>query len=241
MSSFQVTTPNVRLGSVKPGSSTEVTHMVANVTGGVRRGSYSVVTKDEGTANWYKIKGETSSEFAPNASKPVTVIVSPPAAAQPKDGYRFHLVVGIEPQADVEFDNGPDVTFDLSAAKRSFPWLYVILGIVLVVVIAALVAFFFRPRPAPPPPGVTVPADLTGKTAFQAASEMSGLGMPIAQIRTCGGGPTVTSTDPAAGQTVAQGGILTLRLGLCLRPFPHATINPDWFIHHPIQVVTPSH
>jgi hypothetical protein len=210
MSSFQVTTPKVQLGTVKPGDSVEVSHTVTNITAGVRRGSFSVVTKDEGSSKWYSIKGgESSFEFAPNASKVVTVVVAPPASATPKDGYRFHLVVGIEPQADVDFDNGPDVTYAVATAKRSFPWIWIVVAIAVVAVIAALVWFLFRPH------GVVVPPDLSGKTVISAAQELSGLGVPVDHILTCGSGSVVTSTAPAAGQMLASGSNITLRLGFC--------------------------
>lgn len=210
MSSFQVTTPKVQLGTVKPGESVEVSHTVTNITGGVRRGSFSVVTKDDGTSKWYSIKGsESSFEFAPNASKVVTVVVAPPASATPKDGYRFHLVVGIEPQADVDFDNGPDVTYAVATAKRSFPWIWIVVAIAVVAIVAALVWFLFRPH------GVVVPADLNGKSTLGAAQELSSLGVPVDNIRTCGSGSVITSTAPAAGQMLASGSNITLRLGPC--------------------------
>ncbi|HEY1656502.1 MAG TPA: hypothetical protein VGF86_15475 [Candidatus Tumulicola sp.] len=232
MASFQVTTPNVQLGTLKAGASVEVTHMVANITGGVRRGSYSVVTRDEGTAGWYSIKGETSSEFSANASKPVTVVIAPPASAPPKDGYRFHLVVGIEPQADVEFDNGPDVTFGVAAGKRPFPWLYVVLGIIVLAIVIGIGVYFWRrptpsptPTPTPSPVGIVIPSDLLNKSAFAVAAEMNGLGVPISRIQTCGSGSVVTYTAPAATQVLVPGATLSLHLGLCLFKEPYRAIN----------------
>ena len=222
MSSFQVTTPKVQLGTVKPGESVEVSHTVTNITGGVRRGSFSVVTKDEGTSKWYSIKGgESSFEFAANASKVVTVVVAPPAAAAPKDGYRFHLVAGIEPQADVDFDNGPDVTYAVATAKRGFPWLWIVVAIAVVAAVAVLVWFLFRPQ------GVVVPADLSGKSVLSAAQELSGIGVPVDHILTCGSGSAVTSSAPAAGQVLAPGSNITLRLGICLVRYQPQHLPPD--------------
>ncbi|MFZ1018191.1 MAG: PASTA domain-containing protein [Candidatus Cybelea sp.] len=221
MSSFQVTTPKVQLGTVKPGESVEVSHTVTNITAGVRRGSFSVVTKDEGASKWYSIKGgESSFEFAPNASKVVTVVVAPPASATPKDGYRFHLVAGIEPQADVDFDNGPDVTYAVATAKRSFPWIWIVVAIAVVAIVAALVWFLFRPR------GIVVPTDLSGKSVIAAAQELSSLGVPVDNIRTCGAGSVVSSSVPVGGQMLPSGSNITLHLGTCFIYNPILRLNP---------------
>ena len=223
MSSFQVTTPNARLRSLKPGESIEVPYSVANISGGSRRGSFSVKTKDDGTAGWYAIKGAPASDFAPGANQQVTVVVSPPPNAPPKDGYAFHLFVGLSGQEDTDFTDGPEVTYAVAAAEhKTFPWWIVAAAVVLIALVGGVVYFVTRPAG-----GTVVPSDVIGATPFAVAQEMGGLGVAADRITiSCGvdtaAGVTVTSTQPPPGQLLAPNATMSLKLSNCFTIiFPH--------------------
>jgi len=223
MSSFQVTTPNARLRSLKPGESIEVPYSVANISGGSRRGSFSVKTKDDGTAGWYSIKGAPASDFAPGATQQVTVAVAPAANAAPKEGYGFHLFVGLSGQEDTDFADGPEVTYAVAAGEhKAFPWWIVVAALVLIAVVGGVVYFVTRPQVSAVATGVTVPSDVIGATPFGVAQEMAGLGVTADRITiSCGNenlaGVTVAATTPAPGQALAAGATLSLRLSNCRR------------------------
>jgi len=225
MSSFQVTSPNARLRGLKGGESIEVPYTVANVSGGSRRGSFSVKTKDDGTAGWYAIKGAPASDFAPGATQQVTVVVSPPASAPPKDGYAFHLFVGLSGQEDTDFTDGPEVTYAVAAAEhKPFPWWIVAAAVVLIAVVGSVVYFVSRPANGT---GVVIPADVIGATPFAVAQELGALGIAANRITvSCGidsaAGVTVTSTQPPPGQSLAPNATISLRLSNCVHViFPH--------------------
>jgi hypothetical protein len=157
MSSFQVTNPNVRLGPVKPGESVAVTYTVANLSGGLRRATFRIQVKGEGGAfreasAGYSIGGENPSDFAVGATKQVTVMVAPPAKASPGTS-TFRLFVGLVNSEDTDFDVGPEVTYDIAAAeKKPFPWLIVILAVVLLALVGGVLAYLGnRPQPGPSP------------------------------------------------------------------------------------------
>ena len=87
--------------------------------------------------------------------------------------------------------------------------------------VAVLVWFLFRPQ------GVVVPADLSGKSVLSAAQELSGIGVPVHDILTCGSG--------SAGYELRAGGRAGARLGqqyyLRLGYPPGALCHPQHLPH----------
>ena len=149
-----------------------MSHTVTNITAGVRRGSFSVVTKDEGASKWYSIKGgESSFEFAAER-------------IEGRDGRRRAAGLRQRPKTVIGFTwspasnrrptsisiTAPTLRMRCATAKRSFPWIWIVVAIAVVAIVAALVWFLFRPR------GIVVPTDLSGKSVIAAAQELSSHG-----------------------------------------------------------------
>lgn len=219
MSSFQVTTPNARLKDLKPGESLDVTYSVTNISGGARRGEFSVKTTKGAQSNgWYAIKGAPASDFAPGATQQVTVTITPSANATAQD-CSFHLFVGLSGQQDVDFTEGPDVSYAVTPAQRHpFPW-WIVAAAVVVLAIVGGVVYAVMPK------STTVPGDIVGESLLQVGNEMGALHVSVDRIKiACGSdtnGVTVTSSSPAPGQSLAPDADLNLTLSNCVTIWPH--------------------
>lgn len=231
MASFQVTTPSARLRALKPGESIEVPYTVANVSAGARRGSFSVKAKESEAAGWYSIKGAPSADFSAGATQQVTVVVSPPPTAAPKETYSFHLFVGLSGQEDTDFADGQDVTFAVTAGERKpFPWWIVIAAVVLLAIVAGVVKVVTTPpepsptptpipTSSPTPVGIRVPSEIIGLPFEKAVAYMGLSPRDVSgnRIQVCGDLNTpVERTQPAVGEMLAFNQTLSLKLHNCL-------------------------
>jgi hypothetical protein len=198
--SFQVTTPNARV-NLRADGTAEVPYSITNVSGGARRAAFSIKPSDAATKLWYSIRGAPSLEFSPGTTQQVTVVVTPGKAAAPKD-YSFQLIAALADTPDVDFTEGPTVTYSVAGPTRTpFPWWIVIAGILLVAILAGIIWFVTHRKPS-----VATMPDLHGQTL--AAAQGAYANLAITDNNCPVYGPPSTSGQIAT-QTVAAGTPIT--------------------------------
>jgi len=211
--SFQVTTPNARV-NLRPEGTLDVPYSVTNVSAGARRAAFSVKASDPQTQKWYSIRGTPSLEFSPGTTQQVIVVVAPANGAAPKD-YSFSLIAALADNPDIDFTEGPSVTYALAAAdKKKFPWWLVIAAVAIVAIIAAIIFFVTHTRvPALPPRGSSVNDTITaaGLKPIPPGPQTS----PCSFLFVWG----VARLDPAPGTWVARGSEVREVGGCVSNPF----------------------
>ena len=165
MPSFQVTTPNARV-SLRTDGTLEVPYSVTNVSNGPRRAALSIKASELQTQKWYSIRGTPSLEFSPGTTQQVTVVAAPANGAAPKE-YSFSLIAALAENPDVDFTEGPAVTYEIPG-RTPFPWWWIVIAALVIVAILVVVLWAIR-KPgsvsveASPSPVPTIP-NLVGQT-----------------------------------------------------------------------------
>jgi hypothetical protein len=184
--SFQVTTPNARV-NLRPDGTLEVPYSVTNVSGGARRAAFSVKTSDAQTQRWYSIRGAPSLEFSPGTTQQVTVVVTPASGAPAKD-YSFSLIAALADNPDVDFSEGPAVTYTVhEKGDFHFPWWILLAALAIVIIVAAI---FLIARHLNKTTVKTMP-DLTGMSLSDAQNKFSNLAIADANCPVYGPQHTV--------------------------------------------------
>ena len=194
MRPFEVTTPKTTVTLDAQGHA-DVVFSVSNVSGRALRANFKVLPDDPKTATWITVTGPPSFDFAKDsalAQVPVT-ISAPPGGTQGTFSFKLRALSAERP--DDDFTDSPTVAFTVGpATKKQFPWWIVAVVVALIVIVAGIL-WWIKTHPAGPPAAV-IP-DVTGMTDVQAAAKLGALGFQ--NLGTCGTGPAVVRTDPAAG------------------------------------------
>jgi hypothetical protein len=210
--SFQVTTPNARV-NLRADGTAEVPYSVTNVSGGARRAAFSIKPSDASTKAWYSIRGAPSLEFSPGTTQQVTVVVTPGNGAAPKD-YSFQLIAALADTPDVDFTEGPTVTYSVAGpAHTPFPWWIVIAAVALIAILVGVFWYVGAHKKA----SVATMPDLSGQTLASAQDSFANLTITDGNCPVYGPSNTV---GQIATQTVAAGTPITASpqaVSVCVR------------------------
>jgi beta-lactam-binding protein with PASTA domain len=166
---------------------------------------------------WFSIIGDSSRDFAPDATEQVVVQLDVPPGSRP-GSYRFRLDAVSEAAPDEDFTEGPYVAFEVAPAaepKKRFPWwiLAVVGAAILLAVIGVLVWLLARDGGEK---SVAVPA-VTSMSARVADSTLANAGFTVTTRSEPVSDPTqngdVQSQDPAAGTLQPPGSAATITVG----------------------------
>lgn len=209
MPSFQVTTPNARINLRSDGAA-EVPYSVTNVSAGARRAAFSIKASDPQTQRWYSVRGAPSLEFSPGTTQQVTVVVAPTAGAPPKD-YSFSLIAALADNPDIDFTEGPTVTYAVSGSRPPFPWWIVIIAVVIIAIVVGVIWFVTHRKPSVP----TMP-NLVGQTLSGAQGAYANVTINDGNCPVYGPASTV---GQIATQSVAAGTPVTASqtVSVCIR------------------------
>jgi len=171
---FTITTPQQTLKANANGEATTV-FTVTNATSRPVRGVVKVKPLGNTQAQWLKIDGETERDFPAGGTHQFTVTFSrpkppTPATAQPAESFPFRLdaISAINP--DEDFTEGQVVTVEVpeqkvEPPKKPFPWLWIIIGAVVLLIILGVIIWLFsrsggsgNPTPSPSPTPTATPA-----------------------------------------------------------------------------------
>ncbi|HEX8738165.1 MAG TPA: hypothetical protein VF721_22715 [Pyrinomonadaceae bacterium] len=203
---FTITTPQQTLKANAGGEATTV-FTVTNATSRPLRGFVKIKALGNTQSEWLKIDGETERDFAAGGTHQFTAAfskpkaASAPAAAQAAESFPFRLdaISAINP--DEDFTEGPVVTVEISGqpvepVKKPFPWLWVIIGAVVLLIIIGVVAWLLlrggggsgsgntntTPTPTATPtatPGTRVVLDFIDKARLAVWKNDQGVVLPV--------------------------------------------------------------
>lgn len=208
---------NIRAGSAM--------FSVTNKSGQPLAGRVSVQPQGDAKAEWFELQGEKERNFAGNETQKITInIKAPPAAVVGDYKFRFRVVNVNDP--DNDYTDSAVVTFSVTAVPKpepsKVPWLWIILGIVLLlVIVGGVVAWLLLSGPSTPSQ-VAVP-DVVGKTYTDAAKKITDAGLTAKKTddTTPGKTPgTVVTEKPVKGTQVDSGSTVTLSVA-------KGTVLPD--------------
>jgi hypothetical protein len=222
--SFTVTAAGQRVDLDAAGTA-QAPFTVTNTGAQTLRARLLVKPSEPARAEWLSIVGESSRDFAPNASEQVVVQLDVPAATPP-GSYSFRLDAVSEAEPDEDFTEGPSVAFEVAAPpqpKKKFPWwiLAVVGAVVLLIVIGVVVWLVTKDdgrRTSPVP-------DVTGLSEPVARATLSGAGFTPAvrrvrvPLEALAG--VVRGQDPPPQSQKPEGTVVTITVGVFLiRPPP---------------------
>jgi hypothetical protein len=231
MRPFEVTTPKTTV-SLGADNKADVTFSVSNVSGRPIRANFVVLPDDPKTATWITVTGSPSFDFSNDNSLTQVPVRINGGSKTTEGSYSFKLRALSAEKPDDDYTDSPTVAFTVGhVVHRTFPWWIaaVVAGVIILGVIGYVIMKVMSSS------SIIVPSDLAGKTPFDAAQELSSLGVPIANIKiACGNetaaGATVTSTSPPAGQPLNHGADLGLTLSNC-NPAPPCVPEPICHFH----------
>ena len=147
MPSFTVTAADTKL-KLSPSGAAQGQFTVTNRSAQTLKGRLLAKTNEPAKAEWLSVAGESTRDFAPNASQQVVVQLAVPPATPP-GSYSFRLDAVSEADPDEDFTEGPPVAFEVEPPpqpKKPFPWWIVALagGVVLLIVIGVVVFLLVR-------------------------------------------------------------------------------------------------
>ena len=171
---FTISTPTQTLKADANGNATTV-FTVTNATSRPIRGIAKTKPLGSTQAEWLKIDGETERDFPAGGTHQFTVTfnkpkpATPPTTPQPAQSFPFRLdaISAINP--DEDFTEGQAVTVEIpeqkvEPPKKSLPWLWIIIGAVVLLIIIGVVIWLVsrgggggNPTPTPTPPASPTP------------------------------------------------------------------------------------
>ena len=235
---------NIRTGSAM--------FSVTNKSGQPLAGRVSVQPQGDAKAEWFVIQGEKERNFAGNETQKITVnITAPPTVAIGDYKFRFRAVNVNDP--DNDYTDSAVVTFNVAAVPKpepsKVPWLWIILGIVLLLlIVGGVVAWLLLSGPSTPETTQIPVPDVIGKVAADAEKTITDAGLVVSKTEdtTPGKAPgTVVSETPDKGTNVDTGATITLAIAKGLKvpdlrgkPFAVAQqkLEDDGFTTAPTQV-----
>lgn len=155
---FTITTPaeTVRVGA---NGRAEMVFTVTNTRSTPDRALVRAMPLGSTRGEWLSVAGESEREFGPGAVQQFTVAAQVPPGTPP-GRYTYRLDVLAAQRGGEEREEGPTVAIEVAASeapkKRSLWWLWIVLGVLLVV--GAVVAFLVL-RPDDDKPPTVTPVD----------------------------------------------------------------------------------
>lgn len=213
---FDITTTS-DTASTKAGDTVKLVFTVTNIAQRPLRGSLRAKALDSGQAPWLAIGGDAERDFPPGLAHQVEVSAKVPAGtAAGKFRVRLDALSVVNP--DDDFTEGPAVSVTIVAAetpspKKSLWWLWLIIGIVVLLLIGLVAWLAMRKTsdsqpPEPPasaPPTVKtadVPKTLIGQEFAPAKKALEMIGFTVSRENkniTEGCAEKVLSSNPAPG------------------------------------------
>ena len=181
------------------GGSAQHLFVVKNTSGHHLTVGARVLPDPPAQGGWFSLEGEAERALAPNETDQFAVSVRAPADAQPGT-CTFHLLVYDTAAPGEDFSPGPTVAIEIEAPqkpvetpqpKKKFPWLILIVALVVLVAAATAITIWLTSVPS-----TNVP-DLAGKTLPQADQLLN-----KAALR------RGTTVDKATGQPVTSGTVV---------------------------------
>lgn len=147
MPSFTVTAAGQRVNLDGVGAA-QAPFTVTNTGTQTLRGRLLVRPSEPAKPEWFSVAGESTRDFAPNASEQVVVQLNVPPGTTP-GSYSFRLDAVSEVDPDEDFTEGPSVAFEVAPPpqpKKKFPWWIVAVagGVVLLIIIGVVVFLLVR-------------------------------------------------------------------------------------------------
>jgi beta-lactam-binding protein with PASTA domain len=212
---FVVTTPSEKVELDESGRA-RAPFTVTNASGEGLQGRLLTKPRKPAKPEWFSIVGESTRNFAPNATEQAVVQLDVPEGSRP-GSYRFRLDAVSVADPDEVFTEGPWVGFEVASKpkpKKRFPWWIVAVAgaAILLIVIGVLTWLLLRDDKTKR----AVPA-VTSMSARVADSTLTDAGFTVTTRSESVSDPTqngdVLSQVPTAGTVQPRGTAVTITVG----------------------------
>jgi len=145
--SFTVTATGQRV-NLDAGGTAQAPFTVTSSSTETLRGRLLVRPSEPAKPEWFSVAGESTRDFAPDASEQVVIQLNIPPDTTP-GSYSFRLDAVSEVDPDEDFTEGPSVAFEVAPPpqpKKKFPWWIAAAagGVVLLIIIGVVVFLLVR-------------------------------------------------------------------------------------------------